>query len=176
TKGIQIALRRLKDNTFHESLMGLYKSLKCFTATNFYTENAVCKPEISPIIRFYGITKDVKGYMFVMQVAERGDLQKYLFDNFDKMKWYDDKLLILANIANGLRIIHENGLTHRNLHCRNVLIAFEDTVLSQNIQEIIQEIELYIKRNTSKSLPPPKNVNNSNGHNSSHVAIGPMPI
>ncbi|CAG8486506.1 14823_t:CDS:2, partial [Racocetra fulgida] len=206
--------------------------LKCFTASNFYTASTVYNPEISPIIRFYGLTKDAKGYLFVMQIAEHGDLQKYLFENFDKMKWFDDKLLILANIANGLRIIHQNGLTHRNLHCRNILIGdngmayitdfgpissnknsitqklncsapfiapetlkentftsksdvysfgfimwmlsagvipyhypSENTVLSQNIQEIIQEIELYIKRNTPKPPPPSKNFGNSSGQN-----------
>ncbi|CAG8642314.1 19770_t:CDS:2 [Racocetra persica] len=190
-KGIRVALRRLKNNTLHESLMGLYKSLKCFTDSNFYTASTVYNPEISPIIRFYGLTKDAKGYLFVMQIAEHGDLQKYLFENFDKMKWFDDKLLILANIANGLRIIHQNGLTHRNLNCRNILIGengmayitdfgpisntSENTVLSQNIQEIIQEIELYIKRNTPKPPPPSKNFGNSSGQNGSHIAIGPIP-
>ncbi|RIB24762.1 kinase-like domain-containing protein [Gigaspora rosea] len=58
-----------------------------------------------------------------MQVAEHGDLQDYLYKNFDNMKWHDDKLLILSNIANGLRIIHENGFNHRNIHCRNILIG-----------------------------------------------------
>ncbi|RIB22788.1 kinase-like domain-containing protein, partial [Gigaspora rosea] len=33
-----------------------------------------------------------------------------------------DKLLILASIANGLKIIHKEDLIHRDLHYRNILI------------------------------------------------------
>ncbi|CAG8527500.1 1051_t:CDS:2 [Gigaspora rosea] len=109
-KGIQIALRRLKNNNFNESLRGLYKSLKCYTGTNFYISNNVHQTGISPIIRFYDY-KDFK-------------------------------------------------------EC-------EITSLSQNIQDITQEIELVIKRNTAPKPPPSsKVVEHSSGKDSSYTTIG----
>ncbi|RIB19469.1 kinase-like domain-containing protein [Gigaspora rosea] len=38
------------------------------------------------------------------------------------MKWLEDKLPILAHIAYGLKIIHKEGLIHRDLHHGNILI------------------------------------------------------
>ncbi|CAG8723668.1 17068_t:CDS:1 [Dentiscutata heterogama] len=49
-------------------------------------------------------------------------LREYLSKNFNQMKWLKNKLPILANIANGLKTIHKEGLTYRDLHCGNILI------------------------------------------------------
>ncbi|CAG8697305.1 17593_t:CDS:1, partial [Gigaspora rosea] len=70
------------------------------------------------------LSEDIEEYIpvLVIQFAEDSDLLKYLTKNFDKMRWLKDKLPILANNANGLKIILEEGLTHRGLHYRNILI------------------------------------------------------
>ncbi|CAG8569505.1 16820_t:CDS:2 [Dentiscutata erythropus] len=103
TKGIQIALRRLKDDTFNESLRGV-------------------------II-----------------------------------------MLILVNELLLYSYINNNEFRE----CENI------SSISQNLQEITQEIELVIKRDTIKRnrpklLPLSKDIEHSSGKNSSHTAIGPI--
>ncbi|RIB12876.1 hypothetical protein C2G38_2199485 [Gigaspora rosea] len=88
-------------------------------------ENVEEIDEVSPILHCYGLIKscifeNIEKYMLVIQFAEDSDLLKYLTKNFNKMKWLEDKLPILANIANGLKIIHKEGLIHSDLHCENI--------------------------------------------------------
>ncbi|CAG8529701.1 4775_t:CDS:2 [Dentiscutata heterogama] len=76
---------------------------------------------ISLIHRCYSFTKlsvskYTEEYMLVIQLAEDSDLLKYLTKNFNQIRWLENKLPILANIANSLKIIHKESLTHRDLH------------------------------------------------------------
>src|SRR5438067_5905157 len=57
-----------------------------------------------------------------MEYAENGDLRQYLKVNKPKLYWRR-KLDILRNIIAGLEIIHVSGLTHRDLHIRNILVS-----------------------------------------------------
>ncbi|RIB13415.1 kinase-like domain-containing protein [Gigaspora rosea] len=102
--------------------------IKCCTTSNLYA-NSLTGHKIgrSPILRCYGLTKrpiseDNDEYMLVIQFARGGDLLRYLSTNFNQMKWFEDKLPILAHIAYGLKIIHKEGLIHRDLHHGNILI------------------------------------------------------
>ncbi|RIB13421.1 kinase-like domain-containing protein [Gigaspora rosea] len=102
--------------------------IKCCTTSNLYA-NPLTGHKIgrSPILRCYGLTKRPISngndeYMLVMQFAKDGDLKTYLSTNFNKMKWLEDKLPILAHIAYGLKIINKEGLIHRDLHHGNILI------------------------------------------------------
>ena len=72
------------------------------------------------IVRLYGITQDpeTKNYMMVLQYAENGSLRNYL--NLNTLSW-KDKLYSLQEIARGLNKIHNNELTHRDLHIGNIL-------------------------------------------------------
>ncbi|CAG8460542.1 2110_t:CDS:2 [Gigaspora rosea] len=117
----------LKSGISSEHLEELQMHIKCCTKLNSYSYNAHGKNGSSPIIRCYGLTKchkskNDKEYMLVIQFAENSDLRKYLSKNFYQMRWLEDKMSILANIANGLKIIHNEGLTHLDLHCGNILI------------------------------------------------------
>ncbi|RIB11021.1 kinase-like domain-containing protein [Gigaspora rosea] len=125
----------LKSGISSEHLEELQMHIKCCTKLNSYSYNAHGKNGSSPIIRCYGLTKchkskNDKEYMLVIQFAENSDLRKYLSKNFYQMRWLEDKMSILANIANGLKIIHNEGLTHLDLHCGNILIDNDRSCVS----------------------------------------------
>ncbi|CAG8736975.1 24751_t:CDS:2, partial [Gigaspora margarita] len=125
TKNIQVAL---KGGISTEYLKELCMQIKCCTSSNLYANSLTGrKVGRSPILRFYGLTKrpiseDSDEYMLVIQFAKGGNLLTYLSTNFNQMKWLEDKLPILAHIAYGLKIIHKEGLIHRDLHHGNILI------------------------------------------------------
>lgn len=125
TKNIQVAL---KGGISTEYLKELLMHIKCCTTSNLYA-NSLTGHKIgrSPILRCYGLTKrpiseNNAEYMLVIQFAKGGDLKTYLSANFKQMKWLEDKQPILTHIAYGLKIIHKEGLIHRDLHHGNILI------------------------------------------------------
>ncbi|EXX54297.1 kinase-like domain-containing protein [Rhizophagus irregularis DAOM 181602=DAOM 197198] len=71
-----------------------------------------------------GITQDpeTKNYMMVLEYAENGSLRNCLNKNYSELDW-KDKLEHLSNIASGLKEIHKNELTHRDLHIGNILTS-----------------------------------------------------
>ncbi|POG67170.1 kinase-like domain-containing protein, partial [Rhizophagus irregularis DAOM 181602=DAOM 197198] len=74
------------------------------------------------VIRVYGITQDpeTKNYMMVLPYAEDGSLRAYLDKNYHELSW-ETKIGYLHHITSGLKSIHNNGLTHRDLHIGNIL-------------------------------------------------------
>jgi serine/threonine protein kinase len=73
-------------------------------------------------IGFYGLIMNEHGQTgMVMEYCVRGTLQDYLVSNFLQFSW-DDKFNMAQEIAQGLRFVHQNGLLHRHLHDRNILI------------------------------------------------------
>src|SRR5581483_1279974 len=74
------------------------------------------------IIKCYGITKDpeTNNFMMVMEYAQHGNLRQYLNNSFNSLNW-NEKLVNLRTIAQGLDSIHEKGLIHHDFHCGNIL-------------------------------------------------------
>ncbi|UZO00667.1 uncharacterized protein OCT59_011787 [Rhizophagus irregularis] len=81
----------------------------------------------SEIVRCHGISQDPKskGYIMVLEYCARGDLGKYLFENFADLTW-SKCLDHLLDIARGLNTIHSEGLMHRDIHSGNLLIDICD--------------------------------------------------
>ncbi|CAB4380389.1 unnamed protein product [Rhizophagus irregularis] len=75
------------------------------------------------IIRCLGISLDPKenDYLLIMQYANGGDLRNHLKDNFENLTWGDKKNLAFQ-IADGLNYLHNEGILHRDLHSKNILI------------------------------------------------------
>ena len=67
--------------------------------------------------------------MMVLEYAKDGSLRNYLNKIFSILNW-KDKFQYLYYIAFGLEIIHENELTHRDLHIGNVLISTTTAVIT----------------------------------------------
>src|SRR5436190_6954980 len=81
------------------------------------------KKSFSTFVRFFGITQDPDSlnYVVVMSYVKEGNLRKCL-PNIVKFDWYY-KLQLLKKIILGLKIIHESGLVHCDLHDGNILIS-----------------------------------------------------
>ncbi|RIB24271.1 kinase-like domain-containing protein [Gigaspora rosea] len=111
--GLTIALKTIKEAYIRKDIFEEFvRELKHLQSIRFH-EN---------ISHFYGISKDPDGYYkLVLQYANNGNLRDYLKDNFQKLQWID-KFRIAKEIAKGLVCLHNNGMMHRDLHSRNVLI------------------------------------------------------
>ncbi|UZO01449.1 uncharacterized protein OCT59_012548 [Rhizophagus irregularis] len=109
-------------------------------------------------IRCLGITKDPKTNNFIMVMdLERCSLRQHLNNNFISMNWAG-KLHSLRLIAIILKDIHKRGLIHKNFHCGNILIDYD---------------EIYI---TDLGLCQPANVKSSqNTQNSNKKIYGVLP-
>ncbi|CAB4393041.1 unnamed protein product [Rhizophagus irregularis] len=79
------------------------------------------------VIKTYGFTKDPRldsldSYILVMEYAPRGNLYKYLQNNFTEIDWRKKNFIINTTI-NGLRDIHNKEFIHRDLHSGNLLLS-----------------------------------------------------
>ena len=98
----------------------------------------------SRIVRIYGITKDsnTSDFMMVMDYAKKGNLRQKLNSDFNSLSW-NDKLVILYDIAIGLKDIHEKELTHRDFHCGNISVALKSLNNSKDITlEFLNEVNI----------------------------------
>ncbi|GBC22437.2 kinase-like domain-containing protein [Rhizophagus irregularis DAOM 181602=DAOM 197198] len=77
------------------------------------------------IIRCYGITKlesdNHNDYWLVMEYADGGSLRSYLKKNFNKLTW-DDKYNMAYQLSCAISCLHNEGIVHRDLHSRNILV------------------------------------------------------
>ncbi|CAB5145993.1 unnamed protein product [Rhizophagus irregularis] len=103
------------------------------------------------IIQIYGFTKDpeLEDYILIyMEYASKGDLHKYLQNNFTNITWKNHKLRILRRISAGLDNIHDNKFIHRDFHSGNILLdVFQwkigDLGLSQSENSESSNNEIY---------------------------------
>jgi len=58
--------------------------------------------------------------MMVMQYIENGSISQYLKSNDNELNLYY-KLELFCDITNGLKVIHNKGFVHKDLHSGNIL-------------------------------------------------------
>ncbi|RHZ57521.1 hypothetical protein Glove_386g42 [Diversispora epigaea] len=79
------------------------------------------------LVKCYGITKDptTQDYMLVLGYYDN-DLRHFLKDNYQSLTLFQ-KYLIISDLANSLRRIHEQNIMHRDLHSGNILYGVNNT-------------------------------------------------
>ncbi|RIB21662.1 kinase-like domain-containing protein [Gigaspora rosea] len=131
-----VALKCLKvhDNSLNDTIVqGFINKLKVLQKVDSHPN----------IIRFYGVTKDPEEYYnMILYFAEGGNLREYLNQNFTQLQW-TEKLRIAKDIAEGLKFLHDNGLSHHDLHPKNILVHEEKMIIAGfGISEQIEETSL----------------------------------
>ncbi|KAF0538384.1 kinase-like protein [Gigaspora margarita] len=120
------ALKSLNKNLFldEETSQTLARELK-----NLY------KVDHANVIKFHGISKDLKtgNFMLALQYANGGTLQEHLKEKQKNGSYnilWTELIQIANDIANGLKYLHLNGIIHRDLHSKNILINDEQALIS----------------------------------------------
>ncbi|EXX70195.1 Mkk2p [Rhizophagus irregularis DAOM 197198w] len=74
------------------------------------------------ILKIYGISQnpDTKDYIMVFEYANGGNFINYINNYAVNWSWHE-RLEALENVINGLKIIHENDMVHRDFHTGNIL-------------------------------------------------------
>ncbi|CAG8494735.1 17998_t:CDS:2 [Cetraspora pellucida] len=73
------------------------------------------------VLKVFGLTFDENSrcYYVVREYAKNRDLRTYLSGS--SLAW-NDKYSLSLQIVNGLKFLHDNGITHTELHPKNILI------------------------------------------------------
>ncbi|CAG8479413.1 12434_t:CDS:2 [Funneliformis caledonium] len=113
---LHVALKTWKlnyDNIDHDAVERFVNELTLLPKVNFHAN----------IIRFFGMShvSSSDTYYLVTQYANGGTLRQHLQRNYHQLTWFD-KTRIIKEIATGLQCIHNEGISHRNLHPNNVLV------------------------------------------------------
>jgi serine/threonine protein kinase len=110
-------------------------ALKIFKKPNSeYKEEDIIrfKKDMFSIYRIYhpNITKvfeidNLENYTYVTMEFTYGMSLKHYLDKGEKLN-YEDILLIIMDIANGLEVAHRNGSLHKNLNLLNIILCIEN--------------------------------------------------
>ncbi|UZO05092.1 uncharacterized protein OCT59_025453 [Rhizophagus irregularis] len=77
------------------------------------------------VLSIYGISQnpDTKNYVMVLDYAEGGDLYNWVNKYYNKLDWlYNIKALL--SIIEGLEIVHQENMVHRDFHTGNILSMY----------------------------------------------------
>ncbi|EXX61351.1 polo kinase CDC5 [Rhizophagus irregularis DAOM 197198w] len=115
----------------------------------FYRIFSNRKINASYVSTYLGLTQDpiTKDIMIIMPYYNRGDLIRFLSNNFYNLDW-NYKLLKLSTILLGLQSIHSAHIIHRDLHSGNIFfdnifIYVGDLGISKSATESTDSIENY---------------------------------
>ncbi|CAG8492362.1 10531_t:CDS:2 [Paraglomus occultum] len=116
--------------------------------------NIKCSSQARGVLRCYGITKDpsTDTYMLVLECCANGDLRKFLQTSFSTLDW-PTRLSILHSIISGIRIIHDKGYVHRDIHSGNVFIKANLTALVGDLGLCRSADEPFAKAKINGILP-----------------------
>lgn len=105
-------------------------ALKTLNDLQEFANHAKCYLNYS-YLKIYGLTQnnETNEYLMVFIYASNGNLNDYLRNNWNKLKW-KNKIEILKYISDDLRNIHRANLIHADLHSGNILQHHLTTFIS----------------------------------------------
>ncbi|CAG8558960.1 8845_t:CDS:2, partial [Cetraspora pellucida] len=151
------ALKSLRNDWFfdHEEFSQFKRELRLLSTTQHRN-----------IIKFYGVT--IGNLMLILQFANGGNLRDHLkakhYEGRYKIFW-DELISIAKDITHGLSYLHDNGIIHRNLYSRNILIndgkaLITDFGLSKRLNDSATTISSSIKGMPAYVDPQSSIINN----------------
>ncbi|RIA82779.1 kinase-like domain-containing protein [Glomus cerebriforme] len=99
-----------------------------------YYQCIIEKP-VANLIHIHGVTKNTCSGMpmLVIEYAQEGDLKECL--NLQSPSW-ETKIQILLDIISGLKMMHNAGYVHKDLHIKNILCFKEGDMLKAKIADL----------------------------------------
>ncbi|UZO20343.1 uncharacterized protein OCT59_012769 [Rhizophagus irregularis] len=116
----------------------------------------------------YGITKDPesRNFMIVMGYVQNGSLRQHLNNTFNSTKW-NQKLMILRQIAQGLDNIHQKGQIEEADNINEKLTSSSSLYIGPALSYTTNPQAVYTSRLLDfKNLPEPKNAIDNKDDNS----------
>jgi len=104
------------------------------------------------VVPLYGVSQDpkTKNYVMVMEYMKGGNLRQHLQKKSKELS-LEDKISGLIDIFQGLSVIHNKGLVHKDFHPGNIFllndfhssVCVADFGLSRPANEEVKETKIY---------------------------------
>ncbi|CAB5368973.1 unnamed protein product [Rhizophagus irregularis] len=122
-------------------------ALKClFNSQNITLEflneiKAYSMNRYDNILSVYGISQnpDTKEYVMISEYAEGGNFSDWMRKNHEDFEW-KNKIDTLSDIIDGLLVIHQIQMVHRDLHTGNILFMYDNNDESHGTNIFISDM------------------------------------
>ncbi|GBB95581.1 hypothetical protein RclHR1_02570015 [Rhizophagus clarus] len=97
-----------------------------FTLLSFDNDDATLREVTREFLiyshaNFISFSGTLNQMILVMEYADSGTLDSYLNEHFNELKW-NDKFQLAIQLASAILCLHENDISHNNMHANNILV------------------------------------------------------
>jgi serine/threonine protein kinase len=76
------------------------------------------------VVALYGCTQDTNHYKMLLEYCNGGDLSGFVKARGNYLKEEEARFL-MAKVMQGMAVLHEKNVTHRDLKLENILLHFQ---------------------------------------------------